>query len=1112
MGDNLRAMSSMPRIEVSDADHDSEHAHGRGLMGRLGFNNRSDRSNHKGHKPSGNKPSNTLSLDLDEKNFWSSEETLERPVRAEHYVPFTVGTPSPGNQLHPGETLLHSRPSMTDLMDEPEPPAFTTIPDRPQFPHDDNDKKEPLKEFVPTETKLKLGWLEGVLMRCLLDILGVMLFLRITWVSGQAGALCGTLIVLLSATVTSLTTISMCAICTNGEVRGGGTYFMISRSLGPEFGGSIGVLFSFAYAVGAAMHLVGLAETIRDIMRDHGWAIFDNGLSDVRVIGLATCTVWMGSVFAGTAFVSKTQILLLVILTASMLNYIVGTFLPVTAEESVRGITGYSFDTFKENIGPSWRDGHNFFSIFAIFFPAASGIMAGANISGDLKDPSKAIPKGTLWAIAITTAMYLGIIWTAAATTVRDATGLEPLWMINDTQSLYHPACAANNTCKYGLVNFFQVMEIESVWGPLITAGIFAATLSSALSALVSAPKVFQAVCQDRIFPYIEWFGKGYGKDEDPYRAYTLVYGIAMCFILIADLNVIAPIISNFFLAAFAMVNYACFDASFSRSIDINWGTSTQAHNYRVALQSTYRLTNTVEHVKNYRPQLLVLTGNPAARTPLVDFAYNITRGNSLMLCGHVVPYAPANGVFACVRKLDSRFNEWLHQRKVKAFYYPVDNENFRSGAHTLLLTAGLGKLRPNILMLGFKTDWYVRGIDGLADINDYYGVLQDAFENNMGLAVLRNSPDGLDMSLLIARNNLTDTANLHLPKPQSRSNLSSHEGSQKGSRVDLNDPITPPITPTASGSPMWSQDSIKERHDSTKEHHDHKEHRHHGLHLPKLHHRKEKNTLSVDNLAFTLEEMEEENPALKEAKKKDSFYNSATARVTDTQRNSSQEGNAPNSTVSAMFSVQNRFVQVMTNKHELTAAINRFKTKVKHAVIDVWWLYDDGGLTLLLPYLLTKHKSFLEGAKLRVFTIASSTSAVEDEQRRMAELLSGFRIHCTDVFVLPDMTKPPKDTTVAEFESLIEPFRGTGDFREGQITDIELEAQRGRTTRHLRCREMLLQYSNEANLIVMTMPVPRRKQMSSCLYMAWLDMLTHGLPPVLLVRGNQTSVLTMHS
>lgn len=257
-------------------------------------------------------------------------------------------------------------------------------------------------------------------------------------------------------------------------------------------------------------------------------------------------------------------------------------------------------------------------------------------------------------------------------------------------QSYIVPECAANGTCPYGLMNYFQVMETGSLWGPLITAGIFAATLSSALASLVSAPKIFQAVCKDRLFPYITAFGKGSGKDEEPRRAYLLGFGISMIMILIGDLNAIAPIISNFFLCSYALINYACFDNSFAdspgfrpafkfynmwvsligallcisvmfvvswstalltfiffaalyfylahRKPDVNWGSSTQAHTYRNALIGLIKLENTIEHVKNFRPQVLVLTGNPAARPSLVDFAYNITRGNSLMICGHVVP------------------------------------------------------------------------------------------------------------------------------------------------------------------------------------------------------------------------------------------------------------------------------------------------------------------------------------------------------------------------------------------------------------------------------------------------------------------------------------------
>lgn len=122
--------------------------------------------------------------------------------------------------------------------------------------------------------------------------------------------------------------------------------------------------------------------------------------------------------------------------------------------------------------------------------------MAGANISGDLKDPQKAIPKGTLLAVFITSIIYLSVVWFTGATCVRDAAGTVEYLVatINATEldQVYVPSCVQNGTCPYGLMNYFQVMELESAYGPLVTAGIFAATLSSALASLVSAPKVFE--------------------------------------------------------------------------------------------------------------------------------------------------------------------------------------------------------------------------------------------------------------------------------------------------------------------------------------------------------------------------------------------------------------------------------------------------------------------------------------------------------------------------------------------------------------------------------------------------------------------------------------------
>ena len=121
--------------------------------------------------------------------------------------------------------------------------------------------------------------------------------------------------------------------------------------------------------------------------------------------------------------------------------------------------------------------------------------------------------------------------------------------------------------CKYGSQNFFQVINLIAAYGPIIYAGIFAATLSSALASLVSAPKVFQALCKDKLFPYIDYFGKGFGKNNEPRRGYILAFGIAIGCCIIGDLNAIAPIISNFFLAAYCLINFSCFHASFAKSV-----------------------------------------------------------------------------------------------------------------------------------------------------------------------------------------------------------------------------------------------------------------------------------------------------------------------------------------------------------------------------------------------------------------------------------------------------------------------------------------------------------------------------------------------------------------
>lgn len=411
--------------------------------------------------------------------------------------------------------------------------------------------------------------------------------------------------------------------------------------------------------------------------------------------------------------------------------------------------------TLSDNFVPDYRNGESFFSVFSVFFPAATGILAGANISGDLKDPQRAIPLGTLLAIGVTTASYMLFAFISGGVVVRDANGIiepYPGERISNVSSeraiqlLSRCNLTTDGACHYGIHNTFTIMEMVSVFGPIIYAGIFAASLSSALASLVSAPKVFQALAKDKLFPYIGYFAEGFGKNNEPRRGYFLAFAVALGCCIIGDLNMIAPIISNFFLAAYCLINFSCFHASFAKSLgfrpsfryynmwsslagavlclgvmfitdwatalitffligalyiwvlyrkpDVNWGSSTQAQTYRAAIQYVYKLNLLPEHVKNYRPQVLVLSGDPSARPGLIDFSYAITRGLGLLVCGNSLQ-GPLSQ--RARDSLTQSANDYLIRRKVKAFYSLCVDESFSRSAGSMVQVCSLPSLWQQI-------------------------------------------------------------------------------------------------------------------------------------------------------------------------------------------------------------------------------------------------------------------------------------------------------------------------------------------------------------------------------------------------------------------------------
>jgi solute carrier family 12 sodium/potassium/chloride transporter 2 len=176
-----------------------------------------------------------------------------------------------------------------------------------------------------------------------------------------------------------------------------------------------------------------------------------------------------------------------------------------------------------------------------------------------------------------------------------------------------------------------------------------------------------------------------------------------------------------------------------------------------------------------------------------------------------------------------------------------------------------------------------------------------------------------------------------------------------------------------------------------------------------------------------------------------------------------------------------------------------------RKGTVDVWWLYDDGGLTLLLPHILRTRRLYRD-CTLRVFSLANRPDNLDKDTRSLAGLLAKFRIDHSEVVVVPDVTRKAGEATKAEFAALL------AELPAGAVTAADLTANSERTNRTMRLAELLREHSGQAELVVVSLPLPRRGQAPPALYLAWLDLMTRGLPPTLLTRGNQTPVLTFYS
>lgn len=354
-----------------------------------------------------------------------------------------------------------------------------------------------------TEIKsIKFGTFGGVFTPDVLTILGVIMYLRLGWVVGNAGLLGALAIILLAKSITICTGLSMSSITTNIKIGAGGAYSIISKSLGLEAGGSVGIPFYISQTLSASLYIVGFTE---------GWLLlFPN--HPVLVVGISAWAILIIISAISTHFAIKFQYVIMAIIAVSIASVLATTATPVPSVVLIG----------------NFEDG-SFWQVFAVFFPAVTGIMAGANLSGDLKNPRKSIPLGTLSAIGVTLLVYVSIAVFAA--------NIIPMDILRSNQ-----------------MAFVEYARVEI----LVIIGILAATFSSALGSIIGAPRILQALAEQRTVPFHKIFVAKTKKNE-PRNAFLFTGVIILIAIIFGSLNALATLITLFFLITYGMLNLVVF-------------------------------------------------------------------------------------------------------------------------------------------------------------------------------------------------------------------------------------------------------------------------------------------------------------------------------------------------------------------------------------------------------------------------------------------------------------------------------------------------------------------------------------------------------------------------
>ena len=600
-------------------------------------------------------------------------------------------------------------------------------------------------ENTAENKSVKFGTFAGVFTPSILTIFGVIMFMRANYVTGDAGIINALIILALAQFITFLTTFSVGAISTNMQVEGGGAYYMVSRVLGAEFGGAIGIALFLAQVISITFYLLGFTEAIT--------VAFPSTANYFMYIGLAAAIILFAIARIGADWAIKTQYVIMAVLFTSIFIYLVGAG------------QHFSMETFKLNLSPLdlAKGGTPFWSLFAIYFPSVTGFIAGINMSGDLEDPGKNMLRGTIYSLLVASSVY----------------GLQIL--------LYGGAFPRDELIKHP----FEVMKNNALFGAgfMVIAGVCAATLSSALGRFVGAPRVLHAIARDEILPFLGPFAKGKGKNNEPVNGLYFCIIATIIMLCIGGngsggkfLNSVAGIMGMFFLYTFGLLNLAAFvelytanpsyrprfkhyhwsfallgtilsfgsailtDPKYAlvafavlcvliwylrrRDMNASFGDARRGYLYSRIRKALFALQAFHDDDRNWRPSILVLSGDPNKRSSLVTYAERLNAGKGMVTLANVLK----GSIEELHDKRDEAMKQlldFLETNNMKAFPHVVIGDTLQDGVRTLLRGTAYTPIRPNILACGWTAT--------SEKLSDYLAFLREATMLNINQVIIHD-------------------------------------------------------------------------------------------------------------------------------------------------------------------------------------------------------------------------------------------------------------------------------------------------------------------------------------------------------------------------------------